>query len=394
VAEEAGSVVDESARAPEPPSAVEEETAPFTPAATGAQGEAWMPWETPVDAPAAEDDAEDLPWLSAGPAMRADATLQDPTREPASQEPAAEQEPAWMTWGGDEVEVDAPAAEPSASDAYSFDVESFDAAPQETPVPDATSLDAQSYGAASSDAAADEPPAFGADAPFAFAAEPESSEGEPLPYVSDTLEPLDGADAFPGAAEEPVSWDSGVPVHVSEAEAAPEAGVSPWEPAPAAGEAEDAGAEAGSVEFASEEPAPEVAADAEEPASSMEEYLASEENTAAEEALYAPAGDADYSAGSGYAASEAEALGGFDAPYGESAFAGEATPFAGDAGPAALAGGTADALAEVAERLEGIARRLREQPGEVLAGGAGTDPLELLVTGFALGYAQGRRGAR
>jgi hypothetical protein len=419
-AEEAGSVVDEYARAPEPPSAVEEEAAPFTPAATGAEDEAWMPWEAPVEAgpplsdlPAAGDDAEDLPWLSAGPAMHAEPTLQEPAfQEPAFQEPAAEEEPAWMTWGGQETEAEAPAAESSAGEAYSFDVDSFGAAPQETPVPDATSFDAQSYEAAPSDAAAEEPPAFGADAPFAFAAGPESGEGESPAYAADVMAPLDAADAFPEAAEEPVSWDSGAPVHVSEAEAAPEAVASPWEPAPAAGEAEDTGAESWSTEFA-----------VEEPASSMEEYLASEENTAAEEALYAPAGDADYAAGDGYASDYTESepgsdyaseyagtasgdddtsgyaesasgvLGGFDAPFGESAFAGEA-PFVGDAGEAVLAGGTADALAEVAERLEGIARRLREQPDEVLAGGAGTDPLELLVTGFALGYAQGRRGAR
>jgi hypothetical protein len=180
-----------------------------------------------------------------------------------------------------------------------------------------------------------------------------------------------------------------------------------------------------------------AAADVEEPASGMEDYLAAEENTAADEALYAPVADGDYASGSGYgseytdstaesdstseytqatpesdyatgyaqavqesdyaagyAESEPEVVSGFHAPEAESAFPGEAAPvFAADAGRAALAGGTADALADVADRLEGIARRLREQPAEVLAGGAGTDPLELLVTGFALGYAQGRRGA-
>jgi hypothetical protein len=453
-------VADPYARTPEPPSAVEEEAAPFTPAAIEAQDEAWMPWESPDDAgttrseaPPAEDDAEDLPWLVAEPAMQADSMLQEPAfeestfQEPAFQEPAAEEVPGWMTWTGEQPEAvpdaepDVLDAEPAASDAYSFDVESFDAAPLETPVPDAALLDTASFGAAD-----DEPPAFGADAPFSFAAEPESIAGEQLLYGTEATEPLDAADAFPEDAEEPAAWDAGAPVHVSEAEAAPEAAVSPLESADvAAGEAEYAGAGAWSAGF-TEAPATDAAAFAEEPASGMEDYLAAEENTAADEALYAPVADADYAAGSGYApeytesaaesdysqpaqesdyASEytqpvpesdyasgysqavqesdyvsgyaesaPEVVSGFHAPEAESAFPGEAAPvFAADAGPAALAGGTADALAEVAERLEGIARRLREQPAEVLAGGAGADPLELLVTGFALGYAQGRRGA-
>ena len=53
-------------------------------------------------------------------------------------------------------------------------------------------------------------------------------------------------------------------------------------------------------------------------------------------------------------------------------------------------------LGEVAERLESIARSLRERtPAEVLAGprGGAADPLELLVTGFVLGYLQ-RGGER
>jgi hypothetical protein len=462
VAEEAGSLVDEYARSPEPPSAVEEEAAPFTPAATEAQDEAWMPWETPDDAgttrseaPAAEDDAGDLPWLVAEPAMQADSTLQEPAfaestfdesafqepafQESAFQEPAAEEVPGWMTWTGEQPEAvpdaepDVLDAEPDAGDVYSFDVESFDAAPLETPVPDAALLDTASFGAAD-----DESQAFGGDPPFSFAAEPESIAGEQLLYGTEAMEPLDVADAFPETAEEPAAWDTGAPVHVSEAEAAPESEASPWESADVAtGAAEDAGAEAWSAGFAVEEPATDAAADAEEPAAGMEDYLAAEENTAADEALYAPVADGDYEAGSGYgsgytepaaesdhtseytratpesdyatgyaqavqesdyasgyAESAPEVGSGFHAPEAESAFPGEAAPVAaGDSGPAALAGGTVDAMTEVAERLEGIARRLREQPAEVLAGGAGTDPLELLVTGFALGYAQGRRAA-
>jgi hypothetical protein len=49
----------------------------------------------------------------------------------------------------------------------------------------------------------------------------------------------------------------------------------------------------------------------------------------------------------------------------------------------------ADALAGVAERLERLAGTLRERPGELLSGGS-TDPLDLLVAGYALGLAQGR----
>ncbi|HLL45927.1 MAG TPA: hypothetical protein VK399_04440, partial [Longimicrobiaceae bacterium] len=422
------------------------------PATIEAQDEAWMPWETPDDegttrseAPAAEDDAGDLPWLVAEPAMQADSKLQEPAfeestfQEPAFQEPAAEEVPGWMTWTGEQPEAvpdaepDVLESEPAASDVYSFDVESFDAAPLETPIPDAAVLDTVSFGATG-----DEPQAFGADAPFSFAAEPESIAGEQLLYGTEAMEPLDAADAFPEVAEEPAAWDTGAPVHVSEAEAAPESEASPWESADVAtGAAEDTGAEAWSAGFAVEEPVTDAAADAEEPAAGMEDYLAAEENTAADEALYAPVADADYAAvsgygseymepaaesdstseytqatpesdyatgyaqavqesdyASGYAESAPEAVSGFHAPEAESAFPGEAAPVsAADAGPAALAEGTADAMAEVAERLEGIARRLREQPAEVLAGGGGRDPLELLVTGFALGYAQGRRAA-
>jgi SAM-dependent methyltransferase len=48
-----------------------------------------------------------------------------------------------------------------------------------------------------------------------------------------------------------------------------------------------------------------------------------------------------------------------------------------------------DALAGVAERLERLAGTLRERPGELLSGDS-TDPLDLLVAGYALGLAQGR----
>jgi hypothetical protein len=58
--------------------------------------------------------------------------------------------------------------------------------------------------------------------------------------------------------------------------------------------------------------------------------------------------------------------------------------------PAAVAHTLADTLGEVAGRLESIARTLRERPDSLLSGGSG-DPLALLVTGYVLGYTQGRR---
>jgi hypothetical protein len=68
---------------------------------------------------------------------------------------------------------------------------------------------------------------------------------------------------------------------------------------------------------------------------------------------------------------------------------------AGDApSDPAAAEGYASAMGEVAERLERIAASLRSRrPADLVAGGS--DPLELLVAGFVLGYAQGsrRRGA-
>jgi hypothetical protein len=58
--------------------------------------------------------------------------------------------------------------------------------------------------------------------------------------------------------------------------------------------------------------------------------------------------------------------------------------------PAAVAHALADTFGEVAGRLEDIARTLRERPDSLLSGGS-DDPLALLVTGYVLGYTQGRR---
>lgn len=58
--------------------------------------------------------------------------------------------------------------------------------------------------------------------------------------------------------------------------------------------------------------------------------------------------------------------------------------------PAAVTHALADTFGEVAGRLEDIARTLRERPDSLLSGGS-DDPLALLVTGYVLGYTQGRR---
>lgn len=49
----------------------------------------------------------------------------------------------------------------------------------------------------------------------------------------------------------------------------------------------------------------------------------------------------------------------------------------------------ADAVGEVADRLERIAASLRQRPvAELLSGAGPADPLDLLITGFVLGYSQ------
>lgn len=52
-----------------------------------------------------------------------------------------------------------------------------------------------------------------------------------------------------------------------------------------------------------------------------------------------------------------------------------------------------EVLEEIADRLERIARALRSRDGDDFAGDAG-DPLEVLITGYALGYSEGARGRR
>jgi hypothetical protein len=69
----------------------------------------------------------------------------------------------------------------------------------------------------------------------------------------------------------------------------------------------------------------------------------------------------------------------------------EAAPARADEGAAVSAAeATVDALSEVADRLDAIARTLRSVPAFELLGRADADPLELLIAGYALGYAQGR----
>jgi hypothetical protein len=200
---------------------------------------------------------------------------------------------------------------------------------------------------------------------------PAASFDAPAAAPADDLPWLTVADdeqaAVPITAEEPSSppvEDEEMPAWMTwgggdEAEASAPVAEEPFGAAaePAAEEEPVVGEEAWSVEFATEEAVNEGAPAVDDAVAGMEDFYAGAENAAAEEALYAPSVEA------------------------------EAEP------ASALPAGAAEALGEVADRLERIARALRERPQEVLAGGDGADPLELLVTGFALGYAQGRRGA-
>jgi hypothetical protein len=167
-----------------------------------------------------------------------------------------------------------------------------------------------------------------------------------------------------------------------------EAGVLPWEtpaeaPEPVESAPEPATPETTEalpdwltwVEPAGEAPsAPEMGAAPREETPGTEEYLAAEEESAAEEALSTP--------------EVVEAAEAASEPWAEEPAVGaEVGPGSGRQ----LDGALVETLSGVADRLEEIARALRERPTEVLGGAsAGADPLELLVTGFALGYAQGR----
>ena len=117
-------------------------------------------------------------------------------------------------------------------------------------------------------------------------------------------------------------------------------------------------------------------------------------------------GVADFLAGEEAAAADDALSGAFardDAPAREVSAAADAAvpaagiPFGAEAIPAPTGGADralAGAFEGVADRLEQIARALRERPEEVLSGGAGSDPLQLLITGFVLGYAQGQGRSR
>jgi hypothetical protein len=75
---------------------------------------------------------------------------------------------------------------------------------------------------------------------------------------------------------------------------------------------------------------------------------------------------------------------------GEDGADGEASPFddSGSHQP------SAEVLEAIAARLEGIARALRSRSGDDFGGDAG-DPLEVLITGYALGYSDAlRQGGR
>src|SRR5690606_41911810 len=70
----------------------------------------------------------------------------------------------------------------------------------------------------------------------------------------------------------------------------------------------------------------------------------------------------------------------------------QATTLEAEAASAPSAGESGDPMVEVAERLERIAGALRS--GRPLEAAEQGDPLQLLITGYALGYAQARRSPR
>ena len=327
-----------------------------------------MPWdaETPIvrdadggraDAAAGEDDGEDLPWLEV-PAPREPAAPQadsfDPgaddgfptssaaaeTDEPRGAPAADEAFPDWMAWGATD-EADAAREMGNVDPVAGLEnlVPMNDAPAPRAPAPDEDATLAAFP-------AADEP-AF--DAPDFHAPRPEARD-EDVP----AFDPAD--------------------LHAPRPEPRPE---------PAAADADFLAAGFGGGDFLLRALQASQLAPAEEPARAPVEDAAP---ASAEDAREIAAEPDPFTAA---AVAEAEAF----APAESSEMDTDAAPVAATSPaeqPAAVAHALADAFGEVAGRLEGIARTLRERPDSLLAGGS-DDPLALLVTGYVLGYTQGRR---
>lgn len=257
-----------------------------------------------------------------------------------------------------------------------------------------------------------EPAAPGALPPFAPFSRP-----APIPQDAAPEAPAEE----PRAAAEGMPWESAVePAGAEESEDLPWLSSAP-EDEPAATPAMEGAAEAPAEEelpewlswvdggddaLTAETPAGLAPAEVEAPALPLEDFLAADDDAAAEEAV-ASAGAEPWAAwqepgeeNEGAAAEEeSEALPWLEEPSdAREPFAEAQAEVEEESEAEAAPGGAAvpdealrAALDGVADRLERIASALRERPAELLAGtSAERDPLELLVTGFVLGYAQGR----
>jgi hypothetical protein len=346
-----------------PPSVPVEKPRPVASDAVDAQpARVTMPWdtETPIvrdadagRAAADEDDGEDLPWLEV-PAPREPAAPQagsldlaeddfaaaqstaEETEEPRGAPPADEAFPDWMAWGATD-EADA-AREMGNVDPIAGlenlvpmndapDVSDEDATLAAFPADDEPTFDASDLHAPRPATRDEDVPAF--DPADLHAPRPEPRY-EPAAADADFLAAgFGGGDFLLRALQASQLAPAEEPVHA------------PAEDAPAA-RAEDA-------QEIAPEPDPFTAA------------------AVAEAEAFAPAESPVVDAGATPVA---------------------ATPPAEQ--PAAVAHALAGTFGEVAGRLEDIARTLRERPDSLLSGGS-DDPLALLVTGYVLGYTQGRR---
>ncbi|HEY0025467.1 MAG TPA: hypothetical protein VGB24_21455 [Longimicrobium sp.] len=340
-----------------PPSAPVEEPRPVVNDAVEVQpARVTMPWdaETPIvrdaghaDAAADEDEHEDLPWLEV-PAPReravpgaADdvAPAGEETDEPRAAPAANDAFPDWMAWGATD-EADAARemgnVDPIAglenlvpmNDAPpAHDVADEDATAAAFPVDDEPTVDAADLHAPRPENRAEDVPAFDLADLHAPRPEPRDQPGADADFLAAGF---GGGDFLLRALQASQLAPAEEPVRAP-------------------------------VEDAQEAAAPAMA-DAQEIAPEPDPFTAA---AVAEAEAFAPAEpDADVAA-SPVAANSAEQ-------------------------PAAVAHALADTFGEVAGRLEGIARTLRERPDSLLSGGS-DDPLALLVTGYVLGYTQGRR---
>lgn len=338
---------------PQPESAVEaaDEPAPWAapeagPVAPGtersatAQAAPELPWETP-----ASEQAEDLPWVEMSePSADAGADVDVEPSTPLSEDAAGTAEetiPDWLSW-----DPDAPAAAVTET--------------PEIPPPG----DVQASAAARELAEDDEPVAVPGLESFDRDETPEVAPVDGLAPVGDFDMPFDEEEpSEPAAAYETPEW-----AQPTEEWAAPPAqGEDPLLTSPVPATVADSQVDVGGVDASADElDAPDAVG------SALDAEVAA--------LLDTPMPPAMETAGPA-----------FESPVEleDAAAADVGASHRGDDHLSVM-------LGEVAGRLESIARALRERsPAEVLAGprDGAADPLELLVTGFVLGYVQ-RGGER